>query len=690
MVATPCGFNSHPGHNYHMNQKGFVNIAFIILIVVLAGTLGFIFTSLSPSSVYAIAPKTQCETGTCKFKMATLLISIPGFPATEGNIQDLKTAVNLFEGKWNSITPGIQIDATDFYQFEYKPTPERGTGPGYWRAAIPQFYRENPGKKDTYDFITIADTWTEGTWFCDHKIIPHRLDVEISSENFCGDGVNTCRFKGLNWLANINKMCGGSIQDIYWKAGVLMRETVHQWGVIMGDFSNYNPLGLTDSLGPHYGRNTVANDFLNVGTDFYSKNTNGKYENLGLTYQQFFEAASWHDMTLFQMGLIDRGQVSAIDKVTTCDLTGCSFESFTIDEVFPKDNALLKEGVLPSNHDSDRDGILNWAELQGVLGYKTNFLTADTDGDGVDDLTEIQNGTNPLVGPNAPPPPQDTQTPTISNISISNLTESTASINWSTNEPADGQIEFSTSPCPCSNNTPLVSSLITTHVINLFTLTANTTYYYRIKSKDTAGNLIISTTQTFKTAAVPPPQDILPPVRSSALPSGTLTSGITQTNISLTTNESATCRYSAAAGTAYDSMTNTFRRHWGNIYSTLITSLTDKSSYTFYVRCKDTAGNKNTSDYSISFSVAAASSAGYDTTTPASTPTPAPTPTINQDPQLNTQPQQSNQSQPAQSPLRRWLPTIIGISIVIIILVAGAALAYRILRNKPSDPPTQE
>ena len=232
----------------------------------------------------------------------------------------------------------------------------------------------------------------------------------------------------------------------------------------------------------------------------------------------------------------------------------------------------------------------------------------------VEEVTQKSEEPSPSLEDTIPPPqqdstlpedtaPQDTQAPTISNISISNLTESTASINWTTDEPADGQIEFGTSACPCANNTPIVSSLITTHVIDLFILASATTYHYRIKSKDAAGNSIISPTQTFKTAATPPPQDVLPPVRSAASPSGTLTSGTTQTNISFATNESAACRYATTPVTVYDSMTNTFTGTGGISHLTLITGLTDGTSYTYYVRCKDTAGNKNTSDFSISFSV---------------------------------------------------------------------------------------
>lgn len=114
-------------------------------------------------------------------------------------------------------------------------------------------------------------------------------------------------------------------------------------------------------------------------------------------------------------------------------------------------------------------------------------------------------------------------------------------------------------------------------------------------------------------AAAPPPQDISPPAGSAASPSGILTSGTTQTTLSLATNENATCRYAVSAGIAYDSMANTFTITGALSHSTSILGLTNGTSYIYYVRCRDVSGNKNTSDFSISFSVA---SPPPDTTPP--------------------------------------------------------------------------
>jgi hypothetical protein len=103
--------------------------------------------------------------------------------------------------------------------------------------------------------------------------------------------------------------------------------------------------------------------------------------------------------------------------------------------------------------------------------------------------------------------------------------------------------------------------------------------------------------------------DTTPPVCSAGSPSGNLSSGTTNTTISLSTDETANCRYSLTAGTSYSSMTNTFSATDSTSNSTIVSGLTDGGSYNYYIRCNDTSGNVNTDDYVISFSVETSGSA---------------------------------------------------------------------------------
>src|SRR3989344_1578306 len=102
-------------------------------------------------------------------------------------------------------------------------------------------------------------------------------------------------------------------------------------------------------------------------------------------------------------------------------------------------------------------------------------------------------------------------------------------------------------------------------------------------------------------------QDTTPPILSNGLPTGQLSAGTTQTTLSFSTDENATCKYATSANTAYSSMANTFSTTGGTSHSTTISGLSNGSSYIYYIRCQDTAStpNANSDDYSISFFVAA-------------------------------------------------------------------------------------
>jgi len=99
--------------------------------------------------------------------------------------------------------------------------------------------------------------------------------------------------------------------------------------------------------------------------------------------------------------------------------------------------------------------------------------------------------------------------------------------------------------------------------------------------------------------------DTTPPVLSGGQPIGTLQGGTTQATLRVTTNEAATCRWSASAGIAYASMATPFTTTGTTSHTTAVTGLTDSTSHTYYVRCQDGAGNANASDYLVTFSVGA-------------------------------------------------------------------------------------
>jgi len=97
----------------------------------------------------------------------------------------------------------------------------------------------------------------------------------------------------------------------------------------------------------------------------------------------------------------------------------------------------------------------------------------------------------------------------------------------------------------------------------------------------------------------------IPPVRFNGAPTGTISGTTLNIEMSLETNEFASCRYATTASTTYSTMPNSFDSSGLIIHSRII-SVTPDTSYTFYVRCADDEGNENTDDYLIQFDVAPA------------------------------------------------------------------------------------
>jgi hypothetical protein len=132
-------------------------------------------------------------------------------------------------------------------------------------------------------------------------------------------------------------------------------------------------------------------------------------------------------------------------------------------------------------------------------------------------------------------------------------------------------------------------------------LTNGTSYTRYVRCEDAAGNANPDDfTISFSVAA-----DSTAPVRTNGQPSGALAAGTSQATLSLTTNEPATCRYGVAPGGAYSSLPSVFTTTGGTSHATQVTGLTNGSSYAFAVRCQDAAGNANSDDLVIAFSVAA-------------------------------------------------------------------------------------
>jgi hypothetical protein len=96
----------------------------------------------------------------------------------------------------------------------------------------------------------------------------------------------------------------------------------------------------------------------------------------------------------------------------------------------------------------------------------------------------------------------DNVTPIISSVASGNVTYTTATITWSTNEIADRQVEYGTTT-PYTSSSAVGTPMGTLHSVQLTGLALNMTYHFRVKSRDIAGNLATSSDYTFTTPGCP-------------------------------------------------------------------------------------------------------------------------------------------------------------------------------------------
>ncbi len=102
----------------------------------------------------------------------------------------------------------------------------------------------------------------------------------------------------------------------------------------------------------------------------------------------------------------------------------------------------------------------------------------------------------------------DTIAPTISGVTASNISESSATVIWTTSEPATSQVEYGTST---SYGASSISddNLLTSHSVTLSWLTSSTTYHFRVKPKDASSNGAASDDYTFTTKSIMPERTAL-------------------------------------------------------------------------------------------------------------------------------------------------------------------------------------
>ncbi len=166
---------------------------------------------------------------------------------------------------------------------------------------------------------------------------------------------------------------------------------------------------------------------------------------------------------------------------------------------------------------TDRSEINRWkvfplqsAAIQRWLQDATSNRGVCLFGDGTPGLTSVQLVSSESFHPSEDRRPRlkltltvnanDTTPPVISGLQAVTVGQTTATIQWTTNEAADGLVEYGTTAA-YGSAAPLQTALSTDHSVLLQGLSPQTLYHVRVRSRDAAGNTTTSSDVTFTTAA---------------------------------------------------------------------------------------------------------------------------------------------------------------------------------------------
>ncbi len=177
----------------------------------------------------------------------------------------------------------------------------------------------------------------------------------------------------------------------------------------------------------------------------------------------------------------------------------------------------------------------------------------------------------------------DTTAPTITMVSTSGVTASSATVTWRTSESADSLIQYGPT-ASYGNSTPLDSTMVTSHSLSLSGLAPNTQYHYRVRSGDAAGNVALSGDFVLTTLTA---SDTAPPVISSVV-----SSGIAQSSafIIWSSDEASDSQVEYGSTTAYGTST-ALNPALVTSHTQQLTNLTANTLYHYRVKSRDAFGN---------------------------------------------------------------------------------------------------
>jgi peptidoglycan hydrolase-like protein with peptidoglycan-binding domain len=192
--------------------------------------------------------------------------------------------------------------------------------------------------------------------------------------------------------------------------------------------------------------------------------------------------------------------------------------------------------------------------------------------------------------------PQGQSVPQVSTVLISGIetalvSTSTVTIAWNTDLPSDSQIEYGNSQ-NFGTLTTLDSTLTTSHSVTIISLTPNTNYVFRVKSKTLGASVAtVSTNEEFTTLNHSIP--VVAPANIISVSSGSITS--TGTTITWTTDKAAASEVEYGTNTSYGSLSNE-NLTLTTSHSVSLTDLAPGTTYHFRVESTDEVGNETFSE----------------------------------------------------------------------------------------------
>lgn len=225
-----------------------------------------------------------------------------------------------------------------------------------------------------------------------------------------------------------------------------------------------------------------------------------------------------------------------------------------------------------------------YVSIAGTFGDSGSIALPMLDAGSVSVLAEVALGGG---GGGGTPPGEsgcgDSTDPAISSIVVSGITESSATVSWSTDEGADSRVDYGTTSS-YEVGTETDTSLSTSHSIVLSGLSEGTDYHVRVRSADLCANETSSSDQTFTTL------DATAPVITGIEASLTCD---TSASVSWVTNEDADSFVSYGLTSAYGATVSSSTL--STSHAIVISGLSRDTTYHYVVASSDAAGNETVS-----------------------------------------------------------------------------------------------